>query len=170
VLKKDADDDISIESDAEFGDDDAGNPTINPTMRASNISIDLKCSLCDYIELLSFLYTILFPSNLCTFLLCAQFLDLLNIQILDSQVPDVLPVVHKCGLKSALRVVQKRILDFHCVVVKGILKLYHAGAYQSCSTIYVILTIEGAGFSLIILDPSTVCFHSHQWVAELTPP
>jgi hypothetical protein len=94
VLKKDADDDISIESDAEFDDDDAGNPTINPTMRTSNISIDLKCSLCDYIELLSFLYTVLFPSNLCTFLLCAQFLDLLNIQILDSQVPDVLPVVH----------------------------------------------------------------------------
>ncbi|WJX89021.1 DNA helicase [Trifolium repens] len=28
--------DISIESDAEFDDDDAGNPTINPTMRTSN--------------------------------------------------------------------------------------------------------------------------------------
>jgi hypothetical protein len=95
VFLKDADDNISIESDAEFdADDDAGNLTINPTMRRSNNSIDLKCSLCDYIELLFFLYKVLFPSNLCTFLLCAQFLDLLDIQILDSQVPDVLPMVH----------------------------------------------------------------------------
>jgi hypothetical protein len=54
VFIKDAGDDISIESDAEFDDDDVGDPTINPTMRTSNNSIDLKCSLCDYIELLSF--------------------------------------------------------------------------------------------------------------------